>query len=138
MVDAATTAITITDPPTIESTNPTPHRRRQNHYDYDKSVRRRSRGSVDAELLLLGEPKCYGSGRAEELPERGAAGVRVRALGHYSRGSGNVAAGGERKRYETGRAEALRKGSSGSLSGEAGGRREGVSAGPLLSAERRG
>ena len=55
----------------------------------------------------MGEPKCYGSGRAEELPERGAAGVRVRALGHYSRGSGNVAAGGERKRYERGRAEAF-------------------------------
>ena len=79
VVDAATTAITITDPPTIESTDPAPHRRRRNHYDYDKSGRRRSRGSVDAELLLLGEPKCYGSGRAEELPERVAAGVRVRS-----------------------------------------------------------
>ena len=50
-------------------------------------------------------------------------------LGDYSRGSGSVGAGGKRKHYERGYAEAFRKGASGIHTGEAGGRREGVSAG---------
>ena len=43
---------------------------------------------------VLGEQKCYGSGRAVELPEGAAAGVRVRALGHSSRVRGSVTEGG--------------------------------------------
>ena len=57
------------DPLAIDSTDPAPHRRRRNRYYYAKSGGRRYRGSVDVELLLLGERKCYGSGSAEELPE---------------------------------------------------------------------
>ena len=40
--------------------------------------------AVSAELLLLGERKCYGRGRAEALPEGATAGIRRRAPGHYS------------------------------------------------------
>ena len=72
---------------------PRPHRHRRNRHDYAKSGGRRYRGSVHAELLLLGERNCYGSGRAKELPEGAAAGVRVRALGDYSWGSGGVKEG---------------------------------------------
>ena len=81
------------DPLTIDSTNPAPHHRRRNCHDHAKSSGRRYRGSVDGKLLLLGERKCYRSGSAEELPEGAAAGVRVLALGHYSRGSGGVEEG---------------------------------------------
>ena len=54
----------------------------------------------------MGKRKCYGRGRAEELPEGAAAGLRVRALGHSSRVSGSVMEGGERKRYRRGRRQA--------------------------------
>ena len=100
------------DPPTIDSTDPAPHRRRRNRYDYAKYGRRRvttlggaevlrkgARGGVtergggrrEGECtgpLLSGERKRYGRGRAEALPERPAAGVGWRAPDHYSRGSG--------------------------------------------------
>ena len=56
--------------------------------------------------LLSGERKHYGRGRAEALLERPTAGVRVRALGHYSRGSGNVTEGGKRKLYRRSRRQA--------------------------------
>ena len=75
----------LADRRTIDSNDPAPYRHPRNRYDYSKSGGRRDRGSVDAELRLLGKRKYYGRGRAEELPERAAADVRVRALGHYSR-----------------------------------------------------
>ena len=71
---------------------------------------------MSAELLLFGERKCYGWGRAEALPEGAAAGVR-----------------GQRRTTTLGRAEALEKGADDSVTGGGDGRRQEASAGPLLS-----
>ena len=53
------------NPPTNDSNNPYPHRLRRNRDDNDESGGCRSRGSVEAELLLLGERMCYGRGRRQ-------------------------------------------------------------------------
>ena len=83
------------DPPTIDSTPPPTAAADIAMITLSRQCRRR--------VTTLGERKCYGRGRAEELPEGAAAGVRVRALGHYSRGSGSVTEGEERNRYRRGR-----------------------------------
>ena len=110
-VGAATTAITTTDHPRQilpPSTPPTPPPTAAAEIAMiilnlaDVAIAAVSMQSY----YFLGERKCFGRGRAEELPERAAAGVRVRALGHYSRGSGIVKDGGERKCDHRGRRQA--------------------------------
>ena len=73
------------NPPTDDSTNPSPHRLRRNRDEYYKSGGCRYRSSVEGDLLILGERMCYGRGRKAALPEGAVAGVRRRAPDHYSR-----------------------------------------------------
>ena len=61
----------LANPPTKDSTNPSPHRLCRNRDDYDKSGGRRYRGSIDAERVLLGERNCYGRGVARRRYRRG-------------------------------------------------------------------
>ena len=105
----------LVNPPTNDSSNPSPHPLRRNRDDYDKSGGCRFQGSVEAELLLLGERKCYRKGRAEALLEGAAAGVRERAAYYYFRGSGSGSEG---------------TGESATAGGD--GRRRGATAGSLL------
>ena len=86
------------DTPTIDSTNPAPHRRSRNSYDYAKSGGRRYRGSVGSGILLLG------SGSVTE------GGVRR----SYRRGR-RQAGGGERRTTTLRGAEAIRKGTATAL-----------------------
>ena len=70
--------------PTNDSTTPPP--------PPTASAGRRFQGSVETELLLLGERKCYGKGRAEALLV-GATGVRERAPNDYFWWSGSFTEG---------------------------------------------
>ena len=94
-VGAATTVTTIASGESSHQRlhQPLPHHLRQNRDDYDKSGGCRFQRSVEADLLLLWERKCYGKGRAEALLQGAAAGVRERAPNDYFRGSGSSTEG---------------------------------------------
>ena len=95
-------------PPADPPTNPSPHRRRGNGYNYDKSGGAVAIAAVSTRSFYSSEQrKGYGRGRAEALPEGAMAGVR-----------------GERRTTTLGGAEALRKGASGGVTGGADHRRD--------------